>query len=360
MNVHYGRKGLLGQLPETLLGHLWPSTRLIQGLRVAKWVRNELHNHATHICLSQKVGAFRVDGEDLYTSLNRWRNKGAQAHLSFTGDVFLMRNRWDPSPFGGLLETFPHSFGAMLTHLNLSSCGLADAGVDALAAAVKDCKGLVCLLLNSNEITDESAFSLATELNYCVRLSRLEMSNNFFRNWIGLLASLLMNCKALQLLDLGCWVEEIVKDSHLPADTDAMIAKALAAAEGTKRLLGLDVSCYAYEEDDVDFGGMMLKTLGHEECQELAFVLGLCRGIQYLDLSWNGLGEVGFTEICSTEGLARCTELEHLNASNNWISDGGIRQLSGLLRTRMYSNLKHLLVPGNRTSKSSSQVKQVS
>eukprot|EP00961_Rhodomonas_salina_P047500 638193-Rhodomonas_salina.10 len=145
------RTGFLGLLPAALLGRVWPLERLIHGLLVAKWLRDELYSHADVVALSaaQQCGC-QIESKTILSSLARWRNKGAKLELNFehTEDFFVdCLDFCISSNFHALLCVFPTGVGSILSHLNLSYCFLGDFGIELLARSIKECSVLASLLL---------------------------------------------------------------------------------------------------------------------------------------------------------------------------------------------------------------------
>mmetsp|Transcript_30646 Transcript_30646/g.72511 ORF Transcript_30646/g.72511 Transcript_30646/m.72511 type:complete len:406 (-) Transcript_30646:110-1327(-) len=266
-------------LTDQLVGRMWPSERVVIGLRVSKWARQVLLAEADRVLLSFNGYRFQdqLDATRICADLSRHK-EGARLSVK----IFLGYGEMQPMR----LETFlaciqkvmTGSFGPVLESLDFGD----------------------------NDVYDEGATKLAEVLRYCPNLRRVNLRTSILEE-IGaeqlFRPSALGQCTALTDLDLMNNAFGDVGATHL--------------ANALKNCTSLENLCLVNNE---------MRTEG---AQSLAEALRSMRSLTWLNLGKNGVDDKAATALAAS--LQAHTNLRALSLDDNWIGDAGVRELAGVV-----------------------------
>jgi len=218
------RESTLRALPGPLIARLWPATRVLQGLRVSQWLREELSTHAERVVFSARsTDDATVAGVDVSDAVlcrdlatpflsSKAVELHAHTHVQHAPRILaaLQKSLIDPqTSLAGPPKSLsaPQKATAMavstldlsaahigeegaapllqllpacqaLTHLDLTSCSIGDNAVVRLVRALSNCHGLKALGLDRNGMRAEGATALGRAMPGFSRLERLGLEGN--------------------------------------------------------------------------------------------------------------------------------------------------------------------------------------
>eukprot|EP00961_Rhodomonas_salina_P144274 1942473-Rhodomonas_salina.1 len=154
-----------------LLGKVWGSNRVLMGMRVCRWMRDELAKTVSTIVLVGKRGA-RPNPRDICQSLMKlteikvillWRRMGQTASLSM---------------LEGIISSVGKGFDSALIELDLSESQLRAEGASKLAELLGGLKTLSSLSLGRNELGAKGTARVCKVLGDCRKLALLDLGEN--------------------------------------------------------------------------------------------------------------------------------------------------------------------------------------
>lgn len=147
------------------------------------------------------------------------------------------------------LRTSPQSSQPLLEVLDLSACGISDAGCEALAMAIRDNPGCVRKLdLSNNRITDDGAVSLALAASAGTALANIDLSNNKEITDRGAAA-------LATAIERGAIKSLLLRSCSIKADGAEALGTALCTLASSKKTDG------DHEEYCIDLSGNLLGTV---------------------------------------------------------------------------------------------------
>eukprot|EP00958_Prasinococcus_capsulatus_P024853 scaffold3973_cov198-Prasinococcus_capsulatus_cf.AAC.2 len=218
-------------------------------------------------------------------------------------ELDLDSNRIGEAGARALAEALPHGMATTLRVLKLRnnglfSTGLGDAGLAALAPALRECTALEELDLDSNRIGEAGTRALAEAFPQrmastlrVIKLSNVNIGAAAFR----LLAPKLSQCSVVEELDLSG--NKMQKAGMLA------VAESLAGVAGSLRVLKLGSN----------------PTTSSEAHETIATALCQCTALQELHLPSNRVGEAGAFAL--VEAIRRMPNLRVLDLDKNGIGD---------------------------------------
>ncbi len=216
--------------------------------------------------------------------------------------------------------------------------------------------------LNSYEVA-----LLCSNTELWVNLHNLKLSGSSNSDWTSVLSKMLVHCKSLRSLNLGCYEKYEVKEvaEALKDHTDLIelrLHKIIAISEDLSVwnhviscnqhlqhlqlegfILGpegvatlVDVMC-GYSLQTLNLGN---NQLGYYGIACLSFRLKKFTQLVQLDISHNNISSHGVA--CLSRGLQYCTKLQELNLSNNEITSDGISAVLNIMKNCTCLNILNL------------------
>lgn len=290
-----------------ILGRLWPWERATLGVRVCRWMREELLPHMDRVVLLGHEGK-TPPPSPLSTPLQiasglrrlsyknavhiRWRSQGTAASLAALEGMRLSSEAW----------------GHNVQHLDLCGNLFGNAGAEMLAGFLSVLKTIKHLDIGKNQIGAEGMGRLAPHLLHCQELKYLGLtSNKMGDRGTEQLSAVLGRCADLAYLGLA---------GNQIGDLGA--AKLAAAMPSCRCLAHLDLRWNRIEP---------------EGAGQVASVFAHCHALAHFDLGGNEIGDLGAARVATAMGRSRtrCVALTSLGLDANNIHDNGAGCLARVL-----------------------------
>mmetsp|Transcript_20602 Transcript_20602/g.41854 ORF Transcript_20602/g.41854 Transcript_20602/m.41854 type:complete len:524 (-) Transcript_20602:209-1780(-) len=359
-----------------LLERVWPSDRVLLGMRVCKWMHAELSDIVESVYVeSQSTRNFRAfNVRDMRNTLVRLSKNSVT--LKCKAGIHTSQ-----PIVNGIVGAVKQGFGPAVRHLILAidgpynydgatgqMCGIGPTGSMHLAVALQRCLNLLTLDLSCNKIGDAGAEKLGKVLGELPELRHLRLAENSLeskgatklaeglrrctrlvelglaQNKIGLegaqaLAPSLDGCPQLEQLDMRRnWITDEGASLLFAACSSSIsrlnLHETHISSVGVRAMASHMPLTNALSHLDLENN-----SLQHVRGRDIASFLEQCHNLTYLNLSRCRLAN---TEL----ELGACAQLEHILLADNQLSEGlsllmqagGLRECSALLELDMHSN----------------------
>lgn len=296
-----------------VLVKVWPRERVIMGLRVCRWMNQELLHNVGKVLIRAMRG--NIQTKDVCDTLVRLRRI----------EVALMNaNASTPALSFKILEgmsSAASSFGRRLVQIDFTSNHFGDLGADILIDLIEQFESLQCLELGNNDISNKCLALVSALANNCKAITHLDLHENMLGDQgISVIASGLKEWKSLVHLDLcGTQIQDrgatLLAENlvQLTALTHLAIAHNNFGPAGDEMLAGALPQCTQLRCLNLAANlNMSSRLSGHRGTLE---ALSRCSALTHLDLSRCELDDWALHQLVAV--LMNCTALTYFDLSDN-------------------------------------------